>query len=64
MMKNKKNVEHQQDGAMKVGQEVIDADHSEGDNIKNKNIELKVQNADSKEKSEEKMKKIKRNIRF
>jgi len=54
-----KNVENLQDNAMKVGQEVIDGDHSEGDNIKNKNIELKVQNADSKEKSEEKMKKLK-----
>jgi len=54
MMKNKKkNVEHQQDNAVKVGQEVIDGDHSESDNIKNKNIELKVQNADSKEKSED-----------
>jgi len=59
-----KNVEHSQEGAMKVGQEVIDGDHSETDNIKNKNIELKMQNADSKEKSEEKMKKIKRNFRF
>jgi len=31
-----KNIEHNQEGVMKVGQEVIDGDHSEGDNIKEK----------------------------
>jgi len=54
-----KNIEHNQEVAMKHGQEVINGDHSETDNIKEKNIGLKIQNADSKEKSEEKMKKLK-----
>jgi len=34
---------------MKHGQEVINGDHSEGDNIKEKNTDLKMQNHDSKE---------------
>jgi len=49
---------------MKHGQEVINGDHSEGDNIKEKNTDLKMQNHDSKEKSEEKMKKLKEILDF
>jgi len=59
-----KNLEATQEGAMKIGQEVIDADHSAGDDIKDKNIQMKVANADSKEKSEEKMKKLKEILEF
>jgi len=59
-----KNLEGTQEGAMKVGQEVIDADHSSGDDVKDKNIQMKVSNADSKEKSQEKMKKLKEILEF
>jgi len=59
-----KNIEHNQDNVMKYGQEVINGDHSEGDNIKEKNTDLKMQNHDSKEKSEEKMKKLKEILDF
>jgi len=44
-----KNIEHNQGTVMKHGQEVINGDHSEGDNIKEKNTDLKMQNHDSKE---------------
>jgi len=54
-----KNLESTGEGVMKIGQEVIDGDHSAGDDVKDKNIQMKVSNADSKEKSIEKMKKLK-----
>jgi len=59
-----KNLESTQEGTMKVGQEVIDGDHSATDDIKDKNIQMKVANADSKEKSQEKMKKLKDILEF
>jgi len=64
MMKNKKNIVQNQDNVMKVGQEVIDADHSSSDDIKEKNIGMKVANADSADKSVEKMKKLKDILEF
>jgi len=36
MMKNKKNIEHNCENTNKVGQEVIDGDHSSTDDIKDK----------------------------
>jgi len=59
-----KNLESTGEGVMKIGQEVIDGDHSAGDDVKDKNIQMKVSNADSKEKSIEKMKKLKDILEF